>query len=468
MNDRDSDIPREILRNRTAFGAVIFDAPEEASGGWAAQPGKDPFRIQGTGDLVGDTLWWTNFDYKQYMNAGLGKNAWTRRSDFPKVDHRRTIMEWGMDDDSSYEEKAAFLSEIFDRIMRLSKTFGIESFTGDSLAADFATSLFTAKRNQIPSINAAEALRNTIQSWSSPTIPRLRGAENVILRRPRLGYAAKMLRCVYPCGPWSHLGDMQFGDHADRLEYLFSLGTPFFANISVRNIHREFSDTIAFGSSLGGRNEMRSWASSPELEVLREFAEIDVKNAWVSEKVESPTLPDRVSELLDSPLANSSWSIGVVAENLWRGVVMPRPSRDRDQGKTYSYRGAWIASLDRANTMTDAIELVKDGFCVTGYGGGQVHTAVLEGSHDELVKTAFRIGLHPTLAHSTPRNGRIVELPEFWGGAEADETCAILTTAGERDPLLAIDRAVFDPPARQLETFNAILSASGEDQNVDA
>jgi hypothetical protein len=446
-------IPVDSVSNRLRYGVAIFDDASQAQGGWCAVEGKIK-RISAPSDLLGDTIWWTNIGFEDYKKAGLFRNPWTRRSDYPRVTHDVALTEWNFPENATPQTKAAFLAETFERIIAVAKRFGVEDISSFSLEASFAKAFFRPGRNDFPVGRCIEALQQTIQSYSSVPLRPDRSKIVLSLRKPRLSYAAKLLEMPYPVGPFGFTKATDFPEGVNRLKYLKGEGKPFFARISLDKPRQKYADVMAYGVTMK-ESITRSWAAQPEIELLDTIAEITIHDAWVASAANTQPIPAAMEAALQFPIANASWSMGVVGDNICRALMAKSQPPGGDPA-THSYRAAWLRSYDRTFMLRDAMKLVDAGFTVTGYANGTVAVRLSPEEAPALMKAAFALGLVPSLGYV--KECAPVQLPAgAWGGLPEDEMLAICTLENNRDALLALDRLALLDEAGQMDGLEKLF-----------
>lgn len=410
MNSRQEEINALFDDTKQVrFGCVMFDLQEGADGkfvpypgsGWASIQGGAAFRIKGTGDLSSDVKWLTNLSLDILWKSGAHKQQKLKYSGYLRTDLGQIMKELGLTPPKiPIADVCEKISALFNKVMRLAIEFyDIKSFNQKDLLLEIRSALCPEDKNI--SIPLDEALTRAYQDLVICEKPILKERQLfVTLKRPRYSHAQSILDISLPVwnGDWNFYGLKDLPPDNDRkIEFLMELGSPFLAKISIKRFYNdssmnvELAKLLDLGEAIGekGVTKDRNWVCQPELLYLCRFAEVKVEAAFVADgykelNVKLPFLGD---------LSAWSYSLGLLAENVWMGLST-RSVNPTTRAKTLvSPRACWLKAADRFMTLTSAMMLSSAGFIVSSYGYGGVTIMLDEAKIPELIELAPHAGL---------------------------------------------------------------------------
>lgn len=203
----------------------------------------------------------------------------------------------------------------------------------------------------------------------------LPNAEFFSFWKPRYTYAQSMLTCAIPQEhlsqvPPQHLpGGGQ--DAQEVVRWALEANLPLFAQIEVRSLEENIGRLMNYGAGAApiqgeqyeARN-FREWVALPELMVLVQSGDIGIRRVLVASGWHEHGL-----RTVDMPSAQVSYAYGLVAENIWCGL-MRQPSRYGRISKTLAT--AWLQAYDRMQMLAVAEKLSQIGFEIRHFGNGRV------------------------------------------------------------------------------------------------
>lgn len=436
------------------FGCVIFNDDDSLTSGWASIEGDTAFHVQDQTQLSNDVIWWSNASYESFYKAGRrGLISNLRPSNYLEVKPVDILQDWGLDPKNiGAAQFAQLAAALFSRIMRISR--GLikvinpdihpdEIFIGRRLANDMKDLLPPA---EFPDDDAASIAQSYVSfvPFTSTSVPSPAGGKRVVVRRPRIDHAIDILSSPVPNGPFIH----KRGSQLPPLKELVNSPLPILAQVSLHKLSAEVSPLYGFGvTTSGAKKSPRSWVSHPELSTLEQFAEMDIRNAFIGSKysVLSKEMNPLLQSFLTAPEAALSWSLGVVAETLWKAATvansMPqfRPNNNDVRPQT-SWRGIWIKAIDKLITMRYAMELHRAGFSVQMYNAGWISCSVQPSRMEEFTLAAWKSGLVPFL-FDVPRPFVVSELARIpWGGDAGSRHWATMVMSKNSKPLWSLDQ----------------------------
>lgn len=394
---------------KTRFGCVMFDLQEGQDGkyvpypgsGWASIQGGSAFRIKSTGDLSNDVKWLTNLSLETLWKSGAVKQHKLKHSGYLRTDVGQIMKEIGLTPPKvPIAEVCEQISLLFNKVMRLAIEFyHIKSFNQKDLFLEIRSEICPEDKNI--SVHLDEALSRSYQDLVICEKPILKEKQTfVTLKRPRYYHAKSLLDISIPVwhDDWSFYSADDLPKTTEKkIEYLMELGNPFIAKVSINrfnidsNLNVDLSRLLDLGEALGQNGKMkdRNWVCQPELLYLCRFADISIDAAFVADgyrelNVDLPFLGD---------LSAWSFSLGLLAENVWMGLS-GRSVNPQTRGKTLvSPRACWIKAADKFMTLTSAMMLSSAGFVVSSYGYGGVTIMLDEAKIPELIELAPHAGL---------------------------------------------------------------------------
>lgn len=449
------------------YGCVLFDDPNDPSSGWAAVPGGKPGRVGGWNELATDTIWWTNVPYDMfYRRTEVWRVPTLRHDKYLVVSPQDVLREWGYDP-ATVEPgfTAEMCAMIFERIMRMSwmllsevnpKMRVEQAFTGKTLREDLRPLL---PELDYPKGEAATVMKSG-QAWEEFTATGAKGPKGgrwVMLRRPRLQYAMHILQTPVPKAPFEFVSRADLRrETEDRVKYVLEHEQPMMVEVNIYQMQQEIAPIYGFGNAIDKDKKVpRSWVAHPEFTVLAKHADLEVRGLWKGREYWAlvPDLPQAVKDFLSDKYSDFSWTAGVIAETLWRSVVLGEdkakagPLRDGEERAQTSWPGLWMRAHDKASMFSVSLRLAELGYAVLSYGLGWVRCCVGEDEIAQLMKDGLSLGLMPQL----------VDVPEGvwrgdqigWGGDRGSQLLAGLTMTRQSPLIWNLDKIPLLPPERR-------------------
>lgn len=357
--------------------------PMSREGNWACEFRGQPFEFSAANDLPAQTLWITNVDYKELGEAGLRRKPNIAHEGFFRTRLSQIGQELGVGN-LDYREQVAILVEVLGMAAEMSKIhLGIASYPANGISHAVGQLYgFTGPAEGSAVHLVAE--RACQQYTSCERDRRLEDVEIFTFWAPRFEWANRILGSPLPVSTGLksialHNLPRMGEDVGALVEWAQERSLPIFARVVIHGLADSVGKLLNYGSgaqTLASRagssagyeaRNMREWCSLPELAVLAEVGDLDVK-----EVVIAPAWTNSGLSLFSSKASSVSYSYGVVAENLWCGLTRST-SPDGRVAKTLST--AWIQSIDRMECLKIAERLVTVGFDVINYGYGRITVA---------------------------------------------------------------------------------------------
>lgn len=395
------------------FGVAIFDNDEDMTGGWASLAGAQEFRFRQPNDLPSDSIWITSIEGPKFRP--LEKMHHLRSADFLRSKLKVLAADFGMatEGDDWARPAVRALSELANRtVLVAAQVYGWEDplrmLMGKSLVEDIRKTMI--RPNPVrPHMKAP--LLSAHQIYSSPEVGSGYLSDSIFLnlRLNRLAHAKKIMSTMVPDGAWSYSGREEGNSFDYSVEAALRSDKPSLveATVETSRTDPEISSLVAFGSSLGKRNGLRSWISQPELKWLSQHAKVTINRIYQTHG--SKPLPERMQlpELLVSdPLYQMSVSVGLVAECHWSAIANRTYNSLATIKEEVSVWGVWLRAVDRAICFDLALKAHKAGFSVRGYGTGSVLVSLQRSRLHELLEFSMENGIaHPSFREVFERNG---------------------------------------------------------------
>lgn len=452
------------------FGVVVFDDDQDPGAGWACVANGVARRISGPNELATDTIWWTNISYEMFFRrTEIWRQPNLRHDKYLVVGPTDVLREWGFDPATHDADFVCTVcAKAFDRIMRLAwrllsdvnpKMRIEEAFTGKTLREDVRQLL---PKLEYPKGEAATVMKSG-QAWEEFTATGARwpkGSKWVTLRRPRLSYALEILQTLVPRGPFNYKtrADLR-SQSTDRVQYVKDSTQPCMVEVSVHSISPEVAPIYGFGSATDKeRRVQRSWVAHPEFILLSRFASVDVRSIWEGHEYYGlvPELAEPVKDFLSDKFTEYSWSAGIIAETLWRSVVLGEdktrggPLREGEERAQTSWQGAWLRAADKTVMFSVALRLAELGYSVLSYGLGWVRCAVPEEETIQYIKDGLTFGLIPQLL-DVPEGAFNANRIPAWEGDDRSKAFASLTLSRNSNMLWNLDHILLMPRDKRNE-----------------
>lgn len=393
------------------FGCVMFDLKEDPNGkmipmpgeGWASIEGKKAIRIKSAGDLSSEVKWLTNLSQDVLWKSALVKQSKLKHSGYLRTEVFQIMKEIGMlPPKKPIVEVCETLSEIFTKVMKLAIEFyDLKSFNEKDLSMEIRNNIFP-EDNSI-SIHVDEALVRSYQDLVICEKPILKEKMMYIsLKRPRYFHAKNILDTSIPLlgKDWEFFSEDQMPPTTEgKLDFLMKKEKPFIAKIAIHsfidpdNINVDLSKLLNLGEAKGegGKSKERNWVCQPEILYLSKFASLDISAAFVAEGYQDLGRKTHLPYL--GELSDFSYSLGLLAENVWIGLASRSINSQKRSKSLVSPRACWLKAADRFMTLTSAMMLSSAGFIVSSYGYGGVTVIVEENKLPQLIEIAPHAGL---------------------------------------------------------------------------
>jgi hypothetical protein len=381
-------------------GVVLFDSANNLSmgdktfasldSGWASVGGETAVRITSIHDLDSAVLWITNLTEEQFYRAGLIGHANFRSEGYLRSTLRHIYTELGVDPQfTSADVVARVLSTVAQRVLEQARTHHKVTPRSKALNDDFAAAL-NAPRSQIApdmyrlfEASAQHAYVRTVQ-----TNTYMNQGAALTLRRNRVTHARELLSlAVPPDTNWEYIPREKLPASHRDLETMFEqLDTAFLVRCNTRNINPLVADVFSVGS---GAKVIREWLTDIEWQQAREWADIDYSGVLLCH---APSAPIPQAEAIpQDAYAPLSFTLGLIAEQIWTAMTMKRGSRG-DESR-YTAAAAWFRAMDRTAMFSHAQKLHAKGLTVWGYGGGNVVVLYPEGGLRHALEVSTDLGL---------------------------------------------------------------------------
>lgn len=380
-------------------GVVLFDdvirkkardRKRTPSEGWASVDGAPARRINSITELESNVKWLTNLEFVDFYANQLGKNPNFFYSAFLRTELKSIADDIGAGVEQLSADKAVqVLSTVFSNVMNLAVgrlQINLEAPNAKTLQ-EFISAR-TINKNKIPDeVNAV--LKHAYQCWTQCITRYNREWKSATLRKPRYQHAIDVLSTPVPSeNRWVYINNDRMpaaGPH--RIDWCVAHEQPVLANVVVSPRRTDLAGVISYNS---GAAVERAWLSQPELLWVSLFCDVEVIGAFLCEAgFEHQKEIDSFPALGD--FSHASFSLGLLAENLWVALASPRTTLTNQ--KYFTPRAVWYRSIDRIEMFKSAAAMHRAGFQVIGYGVGSVLVNYPVGAAKDLIDTATGIGL---------------------------------------------------------------------------
>ena len=382
------------------IGAIVFDPGTNVRGsdgsavaligGWASIGGTPARRIQGVASLPSDVIWLTNLDYTAFSATRLYMHSNFRNLGWLRTRFEQIADEFGLGTNTGKaKETAETVALIAHRVVAYScKELGVR-VKGPRLNDDFSDMLGLDRCRLTEQHYAAfESIAGHPNVTVVQSVSYGRGAPTLTLRVNRLRYARTMLSYrVPPDTGWTLVKNRMSDDELDRLEI------PFIVRCRITDVKPLMAETLSWGS---GSKSLREWLTPTEWRVVRKHAQVEARSVILCEQGYA-SQDSYAAKLPTGPLAELSYSLGLVGEQLWSALMNKQPRANGQTG--YTARAAWMRAVDRMTMFDYAQRLAaKRGITLVGYGMGNVVVRVPEGGLEAVLEATTDVGLMPPMS----------------------------------------------------------------------
>lgn len=466
-------------------------------GGWHASSPDGEVQLSGPGlpdDLPAGHLWFVNQRFNQaqtLQNGQSRRDIRIRGQDWFRSDLNDIMAEWSLHSVAP-AQRSIMMSKILTRVIDLSM---------DTVRAVRTSSRMTGKKEVmkdaqvLQSVERAPSLgtgfRNVIGTVLDASVPKEAKLDQLMMnamrfggyigemqefsedeitirfRRPRFAHALEVAAARVPApGRWQKARVSEDVLSEETIDEIIALGKP--ALIAGKPVPKQGQED-AFLTSWT-RNQGHGWSrrsyTIDEVIVMRDYfsfrsPEVLVGSSWQHSSL-SVAL-EHMAEMCGTPaLAHTSWSAGLVAENLLCGWF--RPGRKTGKGEDcVAPESVWLAANDRI-LMRDAITRLTDvGASVFGAYAGEIRVRAPRDPEilTLIMNTAWEAGLITPISTMADLKSMGVE-PDTdmanFGGSQAPAILARFMQRGAIGPLWKIDEIIELEPEARGSAFQKLLS----------
>lgn len=460
------------------YGVVLFDDEKDPRGAWTAVNGSPARRVEGMNELATDTLWLSNMSYEAFnRTTEAWRNPWLRGEGYLVVKIKDILAEWGLDPATTPPNyTATFCSTVFSRIMTLAYRLARECddrvrastfFVNGNLREDLRRLL---PRAEYPRGEPAQALRSghAYAEFTVTATRGIKGARQIMLRRPRISHALEMLATPVPKGEFEFRSRSELRQLSpDRVAWIREATRPCMVELSVERMDADVAPIYGFGNATDKNQKVaRSWVAHPEFLAMASFSDIEVKSAYVGQQYHQLNLelPEPMRRFLSERNAETSWCAGIIAETIWRAACLAE-GKGRGQAQAAgeerpgtSWRGAWIRAADKTSMFMVAMQLTELGYNVSSYGMGWVAVRATEDQIQDLLADALSVGLIPKLT-DIPQGMFDAKARIPWGGDKQSQILAHLLMTRQKNLLWNLDKLPLYERSQQGEMLKKMLEA---------
>lgn len=443
------------LADRNRIGVALFaDAsPFSRSGNFACVQGYKPFEFSSSSDLPAQTLWITNASLNDLIEAGLHRNPKIAHDAYFRTRIAQLIHELGIDVWGA-EQQAAMLAEVLGVAAEMGRLqLGLVQYPSGGIAQ--AVGQLYGNAEPATGSSLLHIAERACQRYTScERERRYEKAKIFTFWLPRFDWSQKLLSEPLPTNdtlkPLSpHALPGMGRDVSALVDWAIESNLPLFAQIRINGLEsvvgrllnygagaQNLTETSGAGAEYEARN-MREWCSLPELDVLSQAGDIQIKQVAVAGGWSRSGV-----RLLGTKACTVSYSYGLVAENMWVGMTR-RPSPDGKLSRSLST--AWLQALDRMHCLRIAEKLHSVGMEVTNYGYGRLTVVCPQSVYALVPKVAREYGLmYPASLRDLPK-------PPGLNPAHASEVLQQLMLQGDHASMLRVSQIAL----REMEASRA-------------
>lgn len=360
-------------------GVAFFDDPTLMSGGWRSVSGEKAGRFNSVSELDPGVLWITNarFDNMDTRNIAHVRNEGFFQTNFKSLSLAGICSDIDLKPSNPIPNTVETLAELFNRILDLTQTCYPNIRFSNTLTDSIYDYLGIGFPQNDPAYSFQSQFQSAFQENSIVTgNPWLPGAENIRLILNRVDFAETVLSYPVPIGV---LREVHSGMTAEEF---CELDHPAIANVSVNIDLANNPNLLAYGSQASTTSVMREWATQPEVFfMLQSGAKVTVNR--IIRSGSSDILPSIPLELTSNAFIRSSYSAGVLAENIVYAFMSKRYLRSgsKSSGRAkyfFPARAVYLRSVDRMLSFAVAKSLFDNDLRVCSYGLGTVQIRATE------------------------------------------------------------------------------------------
>jgi hypothetical protein len=386
-------------------GIAYFDDPkfleqqDTQLSGWYSVDGEVPGRFYRPTDLASDVIWITNTEYAEFTNNDIAeKGANLRNLGYLNTNLSAITEDLGISPDVvRLDETVQKLSLVVGRILRLMReVYSTDAmFSGYQVSRGLRQVLMPKGVERISSPGLMRALSDSFQNYSRCVVrSKSYGSRNKYfsVRKNRLAHVRELMETQFPAGRVELITSSQMPT-SNRLQWLYSLGRPFVAKVSLTNVDPDVSDILAFGQRKAkGERASREWVSSLEAILLDAYATVSIESAWIwDELVSIPARYQLPESLLKDEWFELSYSAQMAAELHYSALVqMPRLPAALGGGIEVTPMAIWLKSMDRLLSFEMAKVIAEEGLVPFGYSSGSVSVRVTHSDEYQRINNLVR------------------------------------------------------------------------------
>lgn len=380
------------------YGAVVFDHPEIAAGGWACVAGGDPFRIESTGDLSSDIIWYTNIQMATFYQKGFRQSPKLRPEGFLRTQFNSLLIELGLKTES-IETQVMVIAGLMGNVMSFAYLhLGLVSPPVGALNNGLRQSCLPSDPRLPPQILTAgsEASQSFVECEKRTLA---RGAMLVSLVFHRATHAELLLSRSYPSGGWSEVSAQSIPPSSVEgfRAWQSRVNRPGLFQVSIQTVSPVINHLINYGAGAGMEvvraedgaryvtYKRRCFMTTEELEFMLQYAEIDIEKVYLCDGYGPPpiTLPSW------GGIRRHSFAYGLYCENLWTSLT-----RSLDGKAAKSPLSAWLHAYDRLECLAKAIRIDREyNVPIHSYGYGRITLVAPSGDSSLVSKIAQEMSL---------------------------------------------------------------------------
>ncbi len=373
-------------------GVALFNTPsQDGESGVYCIAGKEPTRFVNRTALPSHVRWWTNAHLPHHQQEPN-----ILAPTFASVTPNNILHELGVEK-RSLAHQAYVLSTVISTVVQITKQAYPEVLP-ESAGIQALYELMPLSLRQRDTADPHEYKPDLIRAGMGQhtvNTPFHNESTLVSLTLPRYQHAQHVLAVGLPQGRWVKLESKRIGPKSKRMQWLKNQTLPTISRVRITRVAKPLGDVIqaTFSNPFmepGDSNYF--YATGLELIYLNTVADVVIDEVYLASNQLSPSanLP------FTDPLAQMSWSYGVLCENHWKALC-----RGQDGRVKHTFQSFWLRANDRIRCLVKAVELIRRGYIVRSLGSGRVNIALEPHMGGRLYRDCVELKISPPMA-ATP------------------------------------------------------------------
>ena len=421
-------------------GVVLFDDIIQPQKAWArvATPNAKTCQISGPEELDSSIIWWSNLSTEFFLqNPDWSHYSWIKPDRYPMIRPDEALMEWGFaptrpEFSDTPIHICEFLCNIFWRIMAFSIHL-VQNLKSDISMHEFFKGEYLFNDLDLLIPNPAKSKQNRNFQPNVVNIPSFKIFQNessvlhdqiLVLRKPRLSYVRTMLntptlRLKHSIEYDSEQPELQ--PFLAELEQTKRAGLTTITKVCIANYSNEALTSIENWFEMIQEQDRKCiWVTSDELLILTELTEFTILSSHICEPSSAyiAEFSAPIFELFNGKIFESSWTVGIIAELLWRTLCQQHTLLTGSEEISGRLNEIYLQNINKSMMLEATEFLVNSGFNTLGYGFGQITMNLAKQQFIDGILCGMKVGLTPSM-FDVPKHAFKVIQEESWHGCSS-------------------------------------------------